>query len=187
MRTSIDEVNRKFAEKIAAEAAQRAKATGDLDYEEGELPDDSDYPVEEFEGVYKKAAERHQWYRFPPPVHIPQYVDSMLSDHRKSKGKIIAWGWFQSVKAFIVKRERGVEYYENNKTLQTLRYYDWMAMARLKMLNPSKIHFANDFEKKLRWGFNVSWKREKLKPWHQDFVFRPQFASKFATYWNKGT
>ena len=81
-------------------------------------------------GFIRKQPTDTKWFKFAPPVHVPQYVESMLSNYRKSKGKIIAWGWFQSVKAFIIKRERGVECYENCKALQTLPYFDWMAMAR---------------------------------------------------------
>lgn len=187
LKKNIEELNRKFREKIAAEAAQKAQETGDTDFEEGQLPEEDQFPADEFERVYISAAERKGWFRDTPPVHVPSYVESFQSHYRKSKGKIIAWGWFHTLKAFIVKRERGVEYYESCKTLATLPYFDWMAMAKLKMLNPNKVPFADIFEQRLRWGYNVSWKKEKLKPGQKDFVHIPQFASKFDTFWNKKT
>ena len=187
LKGNIEELNRRFREKIAAEAAQRAEEAGDSDYEEGELPQNNQFPAEEFEKVYVSAAEKAGWVKYPPPAHIPSYVDTYLGDFRKSEGKIIAWAWLHEFKVWGVKRERGVEYYENCKTLATLPYYDWMAMARLKMLNPSKVEYMDLFEKRLKWGFNVSWKKEKLKEWQSDFIWIPQFATKFEMRHNPVT
>ena len=181
-----EELDRDFKAKISEESDHADTDKGKNPLEDGKIPEE-DFPYSEFERIYEEACKKRKWSKPYTPEPLPDYVEEYMSDHRKSNGRIIAWGWFTKLKAFAVNREFGVEYFRNALTLSTLPYFDWMAMARLKMINPDNFFYAESFERKLKWGFNVSWKKDKLKKWHSDFVYTPQFATKFKRIRNPAT
>ena len=173
-----DEIDRDFRAKMFGPDDQADTNKVQTILEDGEIPED-EYSYNEFERVFYETIEKRGW-RLPENTKsLPDYVETYMANDRECYGKIIAWGWFTKIKAFAIKREFGVEYYPSTKALCSMPYFDWMAMAKLKMLNPDNWYHAEFFEKRLRWGFNVSWKKDKLKKGHNDFIYVPQFAKKF--------
>ena len=173
-----DEIDREFHAKLAEVDSQADTEKGKVELEEGEIPEE-EFPYSEFERIFEETCRKRKW-RLPETAKpLPDYVEAFMASHRDCSGRIIAWGWFDKIKAFAVKREFGVEYYKDTSGLCSMPYFDWMTMARLKMLNPDNKYHAEYFEIKLRRGFRVSWKRDKLKTGDIDFVYSPQFAKRF--------
>ena len=83
----------------------------------------------------------------PPSLDHANYIQL---EKNRSRGRIISWMYLKELHCTVVKRERGLQYFDSLLSILSLPFYDVAMLAQLGVINRSNSEMISLFERKIK-------------------------------------
>lgn len=109
-------------------------------------------PEVEPQVVEPEVTERDNWFKKVVEKEEIAYKKSIdASSATEAKSRILSWRFDAELDLFVISRFDGIQYFERNiDKFKTLRESDLKELARLDLINPDNVKFADFVEKVIK-------------------------------------